>query len=150
MGNDASAHPHQSQIIGFLFFLFASFGLTAQNFNPFSAENTTPTYAQIVGFYQQLHERYPHKTRWDSIGPTDAGLPLRVFIIIPNLQEPLDKNTSNLPPIRVLVNNGIHPGEPEGINASMRLAENVLKGQTTWKNGERFTLAIVPVYNIGG
>lgn len=150
MGNDPSAHPHQSQIIGFLFFLFASFGLTAQNFNPFSAGNTTPTYTQIVGFYQQLHERYPHKTRWETVGLTDAGLPLQVFMIIPNLQEPLDKNTSNLPPIRVLINNGIHPGEPEGINASMRLAENVLKGQTTWKNGERFTLAIVPVYNIGG
>jgi hypothetical protein len=150
VGNDASAHSYQGQIIGFLLFLISSFGLTAQIFNPFSAKNTTPTYDQIVAFYEQLHLQYPQKTRWETIGLTDAGLPLQVFMITPNLVEQLDKKTSNLPPIRVLINNGIHPGEPEGINASMQLVQNILSGKTTWKNSDRFTLAIIPVYNIGG
>jgi Zinc carboxypeptidase len=150
VGHDASAHPHQSQIIGFFLFLLLSFGLKAQPFDPFSAGNTTPSYSQIVGFYEKLHQQYPNITRWETLGPSDAGFPLRVFLIVPPLQEPLGKELSNLAPIRVLINNGIHPGEPEGINASMRLAQNVLSGRLKWKHGERFTLAIVPVYNIGG
>src|SRR4029079_8501687 len=48
----------------------------------------------------------------------------------------------------ILINNGIHPGEPDGIDASMMLARDIVTGKLALP--ENVVLAIVPVYNIGG
>jgi hypothetical protein len=47
----------------------------------------------------------------------------------------------------LLINNGIHPGEPEGIDASMMLARDLLKGDLLPKD---VVICIIPVYNIDG
>ncbi len=47
----------------------------------------------------------------------------------------------------ILINNGIHPGEPEGIDASMVLARDLLKKNTLPKD---VVICIIAVYNIGG
>lgn len=46
------------------------------------------------------------------------------------------------------MNNGIHPGEPDGIDASMLLLRNLAQGKL--KMPGNVVLAIIPVYNIGG
>jgi len=47
----------------------------------------------------------------------------------------------------LLINNGIHPGEPEGIDASMMLARDLLKGNKIPAN---VVICIIPLYNIDG
>src|SRR4030095_14193681 len=48
----------------------------------------------------------------------------------------------------ILINNGIHPGEPDGIDASMLLVRDIVTGKK--KLPDNVVLAIIPVYNIGG
>ncbi len=48
----------------------------------------------------------------------------------------------------ILINNGIHPGEPDGIDASMMLVRDIVVGKLQLANN--IALAIIPVYNIGG
>jgi hypothetical protein len=80
-------------------------------------------------------------------GMTDAGKPLHLFIInnskIFNPDELHKKNECI-----ILVNNGIHPGEPDGINASLEFTSDILSGRI--KLPTHVTLAIIPVYNIDG
>ncbi len=50
-----------------------------------------------------------------------------------------------------MVNNGIHPGEPCGIDASVKLARDILaKDNELWPLMDSTVLCIIPVYNIGG
>ena len=48
----------------------------------------------------------------------------------------------------ILINNGIHPGEPDGIDASMMLARDILNKKVSLP--DNVALAFIPVYNIGG
>ncbi|HQX97783.1 MAG TPA: M14 family metallopeptidase, partial [Chitinophagaceae bacterium] len=48
----------------------------------------------------------------------------------------------------ILINNGIHPGEPDGIDASMLLVRDIV--QNKYKIPDNIVLAFIPVYNIGG
>ena len=48
----------------------------------------------------------------------------------------------------ILINNGIHPGEPDGIDASMQLVRDVAEKRFTLP--QNVVLALLPVYNIGG
>jgi len=48
----------------------------------------------------------------------------------------------------LLINNGIHPGEPDGIDASMLLARDIVANKI--KLPDNIVLAFIPVYNIGG
>lgn len=47
-----------------------------------------------------------------------------------------------------MINNGIHPGEPDGIDASMMLLRDLVTGKIKAPNN--VVLGIIPVYNIGG
>ncbi|MFW6259898.1 MAG: M14 family zinc carboxypeptidase, partial [Tangfeifania sp.] len=51
----------------------------------------------------------------------------------------------------LLINNGIHPGEPEGIDASLQFADDLLRSKKA-KNQllQNTAIVIIPVYNIGG
>lgn len=81
------------------------------------------------------------------MGMTDAGFPLHLAIVS-------NKGESNFANIRkndrrvILINNGIHPGEPDGIDASMLLARDIAEGK--YRLPDNVVLAIIPVYNIGG
>ena len=81
------------------------------------------------------------------MGPTDAGYPLHlVFISNDGISDPvaIKKNNHRI----ILINNAIHPGEPDGIDASMLLARDIVEGK--YKLANNVTLALIPVYNIGG
>ena len=81
------------------------------------------------------------------MGITDAGYPLHLVVVSNNV----DYNFSNIRKNNkriILINNGIHPGEPDGIDASMLLARDIVAGK--YKIPDNIVLAIIPVYNIGG
>lgn len=109
--------------------------------------NTTPTYEEMIQFY----EKYAHENERIALyimGTTDAGLPLHLCVLnaskdsISTFQQAQNGTT-------LFINNGIHPGEPCGINASMQLVhEYAMTDETTQKSFP--TIAIIPAYNVGG
>lgn len=82
-----------------------------------------------------------------AMGPTDAGFPLHLVVV--STDGDFDMNSLRRKNKRIiLINNGIHPGEPDGIDASMLLARDIAANKT--KLPGNVVLAIIPVYNIGG
>ncbi len=48
----------------------------------------------------------------------------------------------------ILINNGIHPGEPDGVDASMLLIRDLVAEKI--RIPDNIALAVIPLYNIGG
>lgn len=111
----------------------------------YKRSNYSPTYTEIIDFYTQLSKKYK-QTSLKEYGETDIGKPLHLFCIR-NENAKLKKEHK----IRMLVNNGIHAGEPDGINASMQLADEILQNWKSWsKLFDTVELYIIPVYNVDG
>ena len=121
----------------------------------------TPTYFEIIEWWKELDQKSEY-VKMLTMGMTDAGYPLHLVIVSPDKDfnfESIRKKNKRV----ILINNGIHPGEPDGIDASMLLARefappfNVVPeknpNQPTWTTQNlpsNVVLAIIPVYNIGG
>ena len=113
------------------------------------SENQSLTYDEAISFYARLDSLWPEATLLE-MGMTDAGRPLHLFIIsgdgVFDPEEIRSKGKSI-----VLINNSIHPGEPEGIDASAQFAADILSDSNGMKRYLRnCVVAIIPVYNIGG
>ena len=113
------------------------------------AGNTTATYAECVAYYQRLAAAYPAHLHLAEAGPTDSGQPLHEAVLsIDGDADPASTRRKNR---RVLfIQNGIHPGEPEGIDASMLLARDLLLQPRLQKLLAQVTIVLVPVYNVDG
>jgi hypothetical protein len=106
----------------------------------------TATYAEVIRYYQQLAKRFP-QLHIQTIGATDAGFPLHLVTYSPSRNfdfKSLHRQNKRV----ILINNGIHPGEPDGIDASMMLLRDLAQGKIHLP--ENIILAVIPVYNIGG
>ncbi|NQX82213.1 MAG: hypothetical protein HRT66_09510 [Flavobacteriaceae bacterium] len=85
-----------------------------------------------------------------EMGQTDSGIPLHLIIYSKGGEFDISKIKESKRPI-IFINNAIHPGEPDGIEASMLLLrELALKKTKLHKKMKDVVLAIVPYYNIGG
>ena len=81
------------------------------------------------------------------MGPTDAGYPLHLVLLSNDGKfDPATWHSQKK--VVILVNNGIHPGEPDGIDASMMLARDILNH--TVQLPANVAIAFIPIYNIGG
>ena len=111
--------------------------------------NTTATYAECMAFYKALAAAYPANVRLREAGLTDSGEPLtEVVLSADGTFEPAASRAQGRPVL--FIQNGIHPGEPEGIDASMLLARDLLADKKRLPLLRQVTVVIVPVYNIGG
>ncbi len=111
-----------------------------------SGGTKTPTYFEIVDWWKRLDEK-SGKVKVLAMGETDAGFPLHLIVVGNNGDynfENIRKNNKRV----ILINNGIHPGEPDGIDASMLLVRDIVTNK--YKIPDNIVLAIIPVYNIGG
>ena len=110
-----------------------------------SGKTETTTYTAAIAYYENLAKSYP-EAKLLRYGDTDFGKPLHLLILSKDkVFDPIAIRKSNK---RILlINNGIHPGEPEGIDASMMLARDLLKGNKLPKN---VVIGIIPLYNIDG
>jgi hypothetical protein len=106
----------------------------------------TATYTECISYYRTLDKRFP-QIKLLEMGPTDAGYPLHLAVY--SGSGDFDFNSLRKKNKRIiLINNGIHPGEPDGIDASMQLLRNLALGKQ--KLPDNIVLAVIPVYNIGG
>ena len=96
-----------------------------------SGGKESPNYQNIIQWWKELDAASP-LVQMKEVGPTDAGYPLHLILI--STAENFDKkdvaSTKNI----ILVNNGIHPGEPDGIDASMLLARDIVQGKCRGNN----------------
>lgn len=106
----------------------------------------TATYFETIAFYNQL-DKASNAVLVKPIGETDTGYPLH-FVLVSNdgIFDPKSWKQKNK--VVILINNGIHPGEPDGIDASMLLVRDIKDKKIVLPNN--VVLAIIPVYNIGG
>jgi hypothetical protein len=110
-----------------------------------SQRKATATYPEVIKYYQELDKAFP-QAKLITYGPTDFGEPLHLMVLSKDQTfDPviLRKQNKRI----LLINNGIHPGEPEGIDASMMLARDLLKNN---KLPDSVVIAIIPLYNIDG
>jgi hypothetical protein len=106
----------------------------------------TPTYPRIIDWWKKLDAMTP-QVRMETRGSTDAGFPLHVVVV--SSDGKTDWSSIKKAGKRIiLINNGIHPGEPDGIDASMLLARDIVTRKIDLP--AHVVLAIIPVYNIGG
>ena len=134
-----------------LFFL--GFGLIVMSakaqLTPFELskdKNYTATYAEVMAYYPKLAKQYPKQLKLFNYGMTDAGKPLTLAVVSKDgIFDPAKIKQQNKRVI--LINNGIHPGEPEGIDASMMLVRDLLKKSQLPND---VVVCFIVLYNIDG
>jgi hypothetical protein len=107
---------------------------------------TTPTYGELIAVYTGFTVSSPH-TQLLTYGTTDVGKPLHLFVVSKEkIFDPAELRKKNK---RVLlINNGIHPGEPDGIDASIELVKTLLSKPAQLPDD--LVICIVPVFNVDG
>lgn len=116
----------------------------------FEASNgtETPEYEDVISYYKKLSEAYSQISVF-SFGQTDSGEPLHLVVYnregIYNVDEIKDSSKN-----RILINNGIHPGESDGIDASMMLLRDIVQSDSLKAKYQNSIICVIPVYNIGG
>jgi len=114
-------------------------------FEKHKSRNITATYKETIDFYKELDAKYDQMQLLDC-GPTDIGKNLNLVVLSNDKvfdPEEIRRNNKRI----LLINNGIHPGEPEGIDASMMLARDLLSKNSIPRD---VIICIIPVYNIDG
>lgn len=105
----------------------------------------TATYEQVLDFYIELAKEFP-EINIQTIGSTDSNKPLHVVTY--NYDGDFNYKNIRKDKTVILINNGIHPGESDGIDATMLLYRDLaLKDINTPKNT---VLVTIPIYNVGG
>ena len=137
------------KLIHVLSFFLWSFNIAAQSGNTvFERSNgtETATYQETISYYQMLAKRY-QQISIKTFGSTDAGYPLHLIMYSADKKfDPKQWHKDNK--VVIMENNGIHPGEPDGIDASMMFVRDLLEGKI--KSPTNVVFGIIPVYNIGG
>lgn len=110
--------------------------------------NQTCTYDECISYYRQLDAKFD-EAKLIAYGNTAVGKPVHLLVIS------ADKSFD---PVKIheagkcvlLIDNGIHPGEPDGIDASMMFARDVLTKKDLHYLLDHVVICIIPVYNVSG
>ena len=111
--------------------------------------NQTTTWADCIAWYEELARAYPNVLRFDKVGVSDAGVPIHAGVV--SSDGVFDRETIKRSGRPVFFNNnGIHPGEPEGVDACMALVRDFcLQPERLAALGQTVFL-FVPLYNVDG
>ncbi len=108
----------------------------------------TPEYKDVIAYYKDLASAYSEISLFE-VGETDSGNPLHLVVFNADGKTRLNE-IKDSPKNRVLVNNGIHPGESDGIDASMMLLRDIVQNDSLKQLYKNTLINVIPVYNIGG
>lgn len=109
-------------------------------------ENRTYTYSELIQAYEKLDEASDNAVLIE-LGMSDAGFPIQALVITNTTTT--KENVDELRKSRwvLAVNNGIHPGESCGVDASLHWANEMLGNMHL---DDSTMIVIIPMYNIGG
>lgn len=113
-----------------------------------SGGTETPEYKNVISFYKNLASAYSEISLFE-IGETDSGNPLHLVVFNADGKTKLNE-IKNSPKNRMLINNGIHPGESDGIDASMMLLRDIVQNDSLKKVYANTIITVIPIYNVGG
>lgn len=109
-------------------------------------DNSTPTYPELIEYYKELTEKH-NEIELYNMGQSDFGLPI-YLCVINGEGDSLNTFSKAKKSTTILINNGIHPGEPDGINACLMWIDEWIE------NGKQTegmpVIGIIPAYNVGG
>jgi hypothetical protein len=111
-----------------------------------SGGRQTTTYFECIDFYKKLDQLSP-RLSIRTMGVSDAGYPYHL-LLYSNDGSPDPVLWRKQHKVILLINNGIHPGEPDGIDASMLLLRDLISKKISLP--DNIALAVIPLYNIGG
>lgn len=106
----------------------------------------TATYNEVINYYEDLAEHHS-EISIKTIGESDSGKPLHIVTINMNSSGDNFENLRTNNRI-LLINNGIHPGESDGIDATMMLFRDLAQGKI--EAPKQTIIVTIPVYNVGG
>lgn len=111
--------------------------------------NQTTTWADCIAFHERLARHFPQWLRFERAGRSDGGLPIHVGVFSADGEfDPASARAAGRPVF--FNNNGIHPGEPEGIDACMALVRDLCLDPARREALGRAVLVYIPVYNVDG
>ncbi len=111
--------------------------------------NQTSTWPEAIAFHQRLASSFAHWLRFEEIGHTDGGRPLHAGVF--SADGVFDPQAVKAAGRAVFFNNnGIHPGEPEGIDACMALVRDLCLNAEQRAALGGTVLVYIPVYNVDG
>lgn len=105
----------------------------------------TATYPEVIAYYKDLAAAFP-SIQLLEMGQTDSGEPLHLAVFSKTGEFDFEQLRETHGFFMIL--NGIHPGESDGIDATMMLFRDL--AQDSIHLPEQTIIATIPVYNIGG
>jgi hypothetical protein len=112
-------------------------------------QNQTTTWADCIAWYEDLARRYPSVLRFFSIGTSDAGVPIHAGVVSADGVFGREQIKRSGRPV-FFNNNGIHPGEPEGVDACMALVRDFCMEPARLAALGETVFLFVPLYNVDG
>lgn len=111
--------------------------------------NQTATWGECIAFHQRLAQVFGQWLRFEEAGRSDGGHAIHVGVFSSDgIFDPQVVKAAGRPVF--FSNNGIHPGEPEGIDACMALLRDLCLNEATRAALGSVVLVYIPVYNVDG
>ena len=108
--------------------------------------NTTPTYSELIFHLKNVSKNHLEVELY-AMGSSDYGLPIYVCIVN-GAKDSLKTFEKARNETTILINNAIHPGEPDGINACLIWLDKWIASGKKVENLP--VIAFIPAYNVGG
>lgn len=126
--------------LAFFALLFPLFGLAQWD------GNKTPVYSELISIYKKWDADHREIELYE-MGESDTEFPIYLVILngAGDSATTFQKARSGT---TVLVNNAIHAGEPDGVNACLLWIEEWIRNGK--KTKDLPVIAIIPAYNVGG
>lgn len=111
--------------------------------------NQTTTWADCIAWYEALARDYPGVLRFEKVGVSDAGVPIHAGVVSSDgvFEREAIKRAGR--PV-FFNNNGIHPGEPEGVDGCMALVRDFCTQPERLAALGNTVFLFVPLYNVDG
>lgn len=109
---------------------------------------TTPSWAGTLEAFRELSDAHSGATLTE-LGADDNGSPIHLFILH-NGTAPHPDSLRAAGKRILWITNGIHAGEPDGVDASLLLARALLHSDQYMGLLANTAVCIVPVYNVSG
>ncbi|HJV68723.1 M14 family zinc carboxypeptidase [Ideonella sp.] len=111
--------------------------------------NQTATWQDCIAFHQRLAQAFAQWLKFEQVGRSDGGVPIHAGVFSPDgVFDPQAVKAAGRPVF--FNNNGIHPGEPEGIDACMALLRDLCLDPARRAALGRAVLVYIPIYNVDG